>query len=236
MADQFKFHVFPEDLSSDYYSHYMSIMAYIEGNPVYAAGLFIPGGGGGGPGLVYYDAHKYTEIKLAGMASGVLGAVGSAASGLNVTGGSIKAIASAVGHPITPQVEVLYTSTDTRSFDFSFLLAPSSEKEADSMKEIIKNLRRYAAPKKPEGSIVNSIVGNVFYEYPAEFLIKFYHGGKENTNVPKIRKCALTDVQVVYTPSGEWSTFLDGTPVACMMQLHFQELEIINRNLIEEGF
>ena len=141
-----------------------------------------------------------------------------------------KSAGAAMGHPINPGIEVLYRSTELRTFTFVFLMAPVNEKESNSMKNIIKRLRMYAAPES------NSALGGYVYNSPAEFVIKFYHKGNENENIPKIRRCVLTDIDANFTPTGEWSTFTNGHPVSCQLMLNFREMEIIHRSLIEGGF
>lgn len=97
------------------------------------------------------------------------------------------------------------------------------------MKNIIKQLRRFAAPKQNENNIL-------LFDTPAEWEIQFYFHGQENTNIPKIARSVLTDINVDYSPQGEWSTFRNGHPVACMLQLGFNEMEIMTRQHIEKGY
>lgn len=244
---EFDYDVFPEDLGMDYYGHYMTITAKV-GNvaaPIstgpfssinkssqgyntdaYTVFLFIPSAQQGGSGIVYQDKHEYTDIKLTNLAGKALGAFVGGAIGEQSGAASIL---SGIGHPINPGVQVLYRSTNLRAFQFIFLMAPSSLKESQSMESIIKYLRKFAAPNVNKGG------GGFLFDTPAEFEIKFYNKGKENTAIPKIRRTVLTDIIVDYTPQGEWSTFRNGYPVSAMLQLTFQEMEIITRDKIESG-
>lgn len=251
MADpNFKFNVFPADLSSSYYNHWMTITAFTTNGPYtgavgnnlpgytpnktpsYTAVLYIPGGAGqGDSGIFFDDEHEFTDVKLSNVVGGAIGAfagslLGDTAKAVVGKGG---AITSMLGKPINPGIEVLYQTTKRRSFLFTFLMAPSSEKESNDMKEIIKNLRMYAAP---ELAYLNGAVMRA----PAEFAIKFYHKNEENENIPKIRRCVLSRVTVNYSPNGEWSTFSNGHPVSCMLSLNFEELEFIHRDLVSQGF
>jgi hypothetical protein len=105
-------------------------------------------------------------------------------------------------------------------------MAPSSQKESESMDRIIWNLRRFAAPDLNQKT-------SLLFDTPAEFEIKFYNKGQENLAIPKIRRCVLTDININYTPQGEWSTFRNGYPVSCLLSVAFQEMEIITRDKIE---
>ena len=69
------------------------------------------------------------------------------------------------------------------------------------------------------------------YELPAVFEISFYNGHRENTNLPKIGKCALTNVGVSY--GGDKFTTFDGTggaPVQADLTLQFKEMELLDRD------
>ena len=241
---QFSYDVFPEDLGSDYYGHWMTITAKVPSGSVstptgpsstvnqssfgrntsaYAVGLFIPGAGEGGSGIIYEDKHEYTDIKL----TNVMGkAIGAYAGGTVGEGG---AVASMFGHPINPGVQVLYRSTNLRAFQFTFMMAPSSQKESEAMDRIIWNLRRFAAPDLNQGT-------SLLFDTPAEFEIKFFNKTQENLAIPRIRRCVLTDINVNYTPQGEWSTFRNGYPVSCLLSVAFQEMEIITRDKITNGY
>lgn len=233
VAGNFSYDVFPSDVGADYNGHFMVITAIDGGRPTgvggnvvspflglpgvsntaeYASVLFIPGGVSGS-GIVYHDAHEYTDIKLTNVIRDKIGA-------------SAGPLQSITGVAMNPGVQVLYRSTGLRSFQFQFLMAPESERESRSMESIIKHLRYYAAPRAQ----------GMLFETPAEFEIRFYNKGEENTHIPKIRRCVLNHIDVDYTPlSGEWSTFTNGYPVAALMSLNFQEMEIIHKDFIAGG-
>lgn len=245
---QFSYDVFPEDLGSDYYGHWMSITAKVPTGAIsaptgpfssinqssfgrntsaYSVGLFIPGAGEGGSGIIYEDKHEYTDIKLTNVFGKAIGAYAGTDMSSFGAGGAAGAVMSATGHPINPGVQVLYRSTYLRAFQFTFMMAPSSQKESEAMDRIIWNLRRFAAPNMNQGT-------SLLFDTPAEFEIKFFNKGKENLAIPKIRRCVMTDINVNYTPQGEWSTFRNGYPVSCLLSLAFQEMEIITRDKIEK--
>ena len=237
---QFSYDVFPEDLGSSYYGHFMTITAIqrsgaltgVIGNNIdnntqhsqYAVAFFIPSAESGS-GIIYSDKHEYADIKLANLMGGAIGALpfGQEAVKLAAAGASL------LGHPINPGVQILYRNTNLRQFTFTFLMAPQSEEESTRMKNIVKKLRMFAAPE------INSGAAYLF-NTPCEFEIKFYNKGQENENIPKIRRCVLTDVIADFTPQGEWSTFRNGHPVACQLMLSFQEMEIIHRDFIKDGW
>ena len=201
---------FPSDLlDSPEYGHMVQFSAYTPQSFVQAAGanygltsgrqmldsfqLYMPGGGQSN-NLSFQQGHEYDEIKLArlgaGVASAVIGVGSDLISGANALAGGM------FRRQINPGVEVLYRSTELREFQFFFLMSPKSQKESDSIKSIVMNMRKYAAPKITPGT------GGVLFNTPAEWEIKFYNKGQENTNIPKIRNCVLTDIFVDYTQIG----------------------------------
>ena len=61
-------------------------------------------------------------------------------------------------------------------------------------------------------------------------------GFVENTNLPRLSTCVLSDVMVDYTPTGGFVTFEDGMPVQIRMRLSFIETNIITREMVDEGY
>ena len=65
-----------------------------------------------------------------------------------------------------------------------------------------------------------------FIGVPKIIQVSFMKGGGENVNLPKYKMCALTNVDVNYTPDGSYATYMDGQPVAIGLSLSFQETKI----------
>ena len=53
------------------------------------------------------------------------------------------------------------------------------------------------------------------------------NGSGMNENVPQYKMCAITNVDVNYTPDGAWATYGDGTPVATTLSLSLQETKLL---------
>lgn len=187
--------------------------------------FFIPGGATNGQAMTWTHQHEYTDVKLARLASSLLGAgLGDAAVGL----------AALMGYPINPRVDVIFRNTNLREYQFSILMAPQSPQEAEQMKKIIKMLRYYAAPTLDNTTDLNFLTPN---DFEITFHYKDINGvPKENTNIPKIAKGVIKRIDVDYTPQGEWSTFYDGTPVSALLTFTFMETQIVHKKMIEEGY
>lgn len=208
--------------------------------------------------MTYTQLNAYEEISLTAIAGqvGKLGALpvgmalGAAAGaflqrsidgarrGSNAAGNLIDAAGNIIGtgfalagFPINPRIEVLFSNTPQRQFNFEFLMAPRNETESRSMKDIIRTLRFHAAPE------ISTSLGFIpTFIPPAEFDITFYKNGLVNENIPRINTCVLERCEVDYSPTGVWSTFSNGQPVAARLSLAFREIEIVHKRRVVQGF
>lgn len=211
--------------------------------------------------LVYNTHNAYEEISLSALgfrlgASGLtaLASTITAASAASITaalaaGGVTRRITNAVGEgvsvaskimqsPINPAVEILFSNTLVRQFTLEVMMAPRNEKESISMKDIIKTLRFHAAPEIAGGmNFFGAELGaGLFWIPPAEFDITFFNKGVENMNILRMNTCVLERIEVDYSPTGVYSTFRNGHPVAARLSLGLRELEPIHKKRILQGF
>jgi hypothetical protein len=213
--------------------------------------------------LVYNGQNMYQEVSLtalggealmgaAGYAGGFLSTLARSATQAmesviggqsrpisDATGSTIGTVARLGGYPINPAVEILFANTPQRQFVFEFLLAPRNEKESLSLQAIIKTLRFHAAPElSAPGSVplFGNVAGGFYWIPPAEFDITFMNKGQENTNILRINTCVLERCEVDYAPSGVYSTFRNGHPVAVRLSLGFREIEPIHKKRVRQGF
>lgn len=164
---------------------------------------------------------------------------------------TLSTAASIMGFAVNPVIEVLYSSPKLRKFRFDFVFAPTSQQEADMVWQIIYEFRRHAAPE--------ILAAGTLFLPPSEFEITFLRktmtesstvasqiGGQiggsgssgsfvENTNMPRISTCVLTDITTDYSPQA-FVTFRDGMPVQIRMTLQFLEMDILTRESIDRGY
>jgi len=203
--------------------------------------------------LTFTDLHEYDNLsltkfagsvasgaaKLAGMGiGGILGGAAGAAAGAAAAGAVTDSVGNVIrpgtqiaGTPLNPKVEVLFSNTFQREFAFDFLFAPANEKESIALQQIIRTIRFHSAPELRPGAI-----DSFFYVPPSEFDLTFYYRGYENTKIPRINTCVLTQCDVSYAPSGVYSTFHNGHPVAIRMTLRFRETEVTHKLRVLQGF
>ena len=190
------------------------------------------GQGAAGVGSTIEGFIKEGKGDLKGAGAGSLSELaGTLAEKSGVFGGGIKeALLFSAGLAQNPQVEILYQKTGHREFMFDFKMSARSEAEAAAIRKIIKEFKFHSAPELLRGS------SGRFFIPPAEFDIKFFYNGKENTNIHKISSCVLIGIDINYAAAGQWTTFTDGMPVDISMQLRFKELELMHKGRIEEGY
>lgn len=145
-------------------------------------------------------------------------------------GQAITTASKLMQSPINPAVEILFANTPVRQFTLEVMMAPRNEKESISMKDIIKTLRFHAAPE------ISDTFGGLFWIPPAEFDVTFFNKGVENMNILRMNTCVLERIEVDYSPTGVYSTFRNGHPVAARLSLGFRELEPIHKKRVLQGF
>ena len=131
------------------------------------------------------------------------------------------------GASINPQVELMFKGTDNREFVFQFTFVPKTSEEAQSIKEIIRLFKTFAAPE------YNGDQGGRYFINPGQFDIEFFFNGQENINLNRISTCVLENIMVNYSPQ-QFTTFQDGMPAEITMQLRFKEADIMYRELIQK--
>ena len=150
------------------------------------------------------------------------GAVGLAIQNLIGQEVDINSVVSrTTGQIINPNVELLFNGVQLRGgFNFAFDLMPRSESEAIQIKLILRAFKQNMLPKK-------SSENGFFISAPKVFRIYYMKGGEYHPFLNKFKICALTNMSVDYTGSGQYSSYYDGTPIHMVMNLQFQELSPI---------
>jgi hypothetical protein len=211
--------------------------------------------------LVFNTHNAYEEISMSALA-GKLGSIGISAL-FSATGAATRSVQAAIDRgsnalrvlnaggqvlstgskllqsPINPAVEILFANTLVRQFTLEVLMAPRNEQESINMKSIIKTLRFHGAPELSEAfnlPVVGPVGAGVFWIPPAEFDITFFNKGVENMNILRINTCVLERIEVDYAPTGVYSTFRNGHPVAARLSMGFRELEPVSKKRILQGF
>ena len=136
--------------------------------------------------------------------------------------GNNDLVTRATGTVINPNMELLFSGPEMRSFNFNFTLTPRDPEEARTVRKIIRSMKRNMAPQRSES--------NVFLKTPRIFKLEYIYG---EGNMPhpflnKFKPCACRNFTVNYTPDGSYMTYA-GEPSMTSYQIAmaFGEIEPI---------
>ena len=139
-----------------------------------------------------------------------------ATQALNSLGGNMSmesVMARSSGEIINPNMELLFSGPNLRQFTFQFKFTPRFQREAQTVRTIMKAFKRNMAPKGAGGSMLKT---------PNIFEIQYI--GKARQYLNRIKMCALQNVGINFTGDGTFATYQDGSPISSSMTLQFQEL------------
>jgi hypothetical protein len=195
---------------------------------------------------------KITELsKSVGQAVGDRGTVNAAAaivSGLaeKITGDSISAndlFTGISGVARNPNVEVLFQSMELRTFDLTFKMAPYDNMDVQNMDAVIRLFKQAMLPQYKLGTDTkvfnqkNQGLEAGFIQVPKVCAVNFMRGSSRNHFLPRYKMCAITDVNVNYTPDNVYATFDRSSPVATEIKISFMETKLVfSEDITERGF
>lgn len=110
-----------------------------------------------------------------------------------------------------------YTGSTPRTFTMAYTLVPQSQKEAQTIKDIILWFKQYSSPTFVENT---PLMGAPFI-----FNISFA-GNQYISDMFKMDKCVLTGISVDYASDGSFMLFKDGFPKQIGLALNFAEVEL----------
>jgi hypothetical protein len=145
---------------------------------------------------------------------------------------------------LNPNVELLFGGIDLRNFTLNYKLVPRNKPEADNVKQIVKIFKKAMLPSfdantslsAAGGTIVigGQNISNSFIQVPSVCKVSFMRGSGLNKDVTQYKMCAITQVDVNYTPDGAYATLEGGEMVAIGLSLSFQETKLIFANEVED--
>jgi hypothetical protein len=145
--------------------------------------------------------------------------------GSSVSFGQI--LARQTGQVLNPNLELLFQGPGLRSFTFNYQLSPRDENEAQTVKNILRVLKQSMSPRRGNST--------AFLCSPHLFHLSFKKGNGDHPYLNRFKTMACTNVGVVYTGTGTYATYEDGSPVVYNLSLTFQELSpIYNEDYVSE--
>ena len=169
-----------------------------------------------------------TEGIVSQVTSNVLGASGESLSGKGgfvqkILGDGKKMYGALMNHlgvrkaVVDPGYFQNYNGSAPRSFTLAYTLVPQSQKEAQTIKDIILWFKQYSSPTfVPNTPLMGA---------PFIFNISFA-GNQYITDMFKMDKCVLTGISVDYASDGSFMLYKDGFPKQIGLALNFAEVEL----------
>lgn len=150
-----------------------------------------------------------------------------------ITGDSLSnddIFGSISGSILNPNVELLFQSTDMRNFQLNFKLVPRNSGEVEDINNIIKTFKMCTLPQRNPGKVFGASSQGItagFIGVPNLCRVSFMKGSGVHPVLPIYKMCAITQVDVNYTPDGVYATYDGGQPVAIQLGLNFQETKLV---------
>lgn len=176
------------------------------------------------------------------------------ATGINALGNdnvtTNDVLQGSLGVVLNPNTELMFQGFKLRSFGLKFKMSARNEKEAIEIGKIIGTFKKVALPSfgpDPGGIADLGALGKALKEktigadetsntnyigVPGLVNVQFMKGPSVHQHLPQYKVCAITGVDINYTPDGSYNTFTDGRPVAVELTLQFSETKLVYSNEI----
>jgi len=149
------------------------------------------------------------------------------------TGSSInlnQMLGSISGTILNPNTEMLYQGQDLRTFSLSFKMTPRTDQEAKVIKQICNRFKKASMPYIG-GTALGVFKPANLLKVPLICQVTFMNGNNVHEYLPQYKFCAISGVEVNYTPDGAYATVgKNGSPVSTQLTLNFKETKILFGN------
>lgn len=143
--------------------------------------------------------------------------------------------ARTAGTVLNPNLELLFSGPNLRTFQFNFRMTPRDHDESLMIKKIIRTFKKNMAVKKSSSKL--------FLETPNIFQLEYIYnadgpnGGQQHPYLNRFKMMAMTSFNVNYTPDGTYMTYgSDGSLTAYDISMAFGELEPIYADDYDDQF
>ena len=136
--------------------------------------------------------------------------------------GANNLVARSSGQVINPNLELLFTGPNLRSFSFNFTLTPRDPEEAGIVRKMIRAMKRNMTPQRTSEAL--------FLKSPRIFELEYIYGegNEQHPFMNKFKPCACTSFTVNYTPDGSYMTYRDQPSMTSyQISMSFGEIEPI---------
>ena len=135
-----------------------------------------------------------------------------------------------------PKMELFFKGIGKRKFSYTFKMVPKSHEEMQEVRNIVASFKLNMLPEFVDGDRSSRRL-----TLPNTFDIQYMYNGAENEYLHKISTCVLETMDVKYSGEGKFQTFtaVEGEgapPMVTELTLNFQEMEIITKERVAEGY
>ena len=175
-----------------------------------------------------------------------------AASGTQLTMNDV--LAGTTGTILNPNVEVLFGGPKLRNVSFAFKMAARNQIEAKTIHDICTAFKKnslpgFGATNRLQDSIAAGFTSTAlnpddksdnmgkhanFIEVPNLVMVKYMKGNTMHPYLSQYKSCALTNVDINYTPDGVYSTSIDAYPTAVELRIGLVETKLVYSQEIGE--
>ena len=192
--------------------------------------------------LAFSDAADFSSIDLGAMGGTIAGAVengvGNTVSSTRVTDvlqvaasktPSSDTVSFVRKTVVNPNTNTTFKSNRVRNFAFNFKMIARSQQESNIIRSIHSKFRKFTYASQSGGG------SNLMLDFPPVWTIRFLDFSSdtdENTFIPKIYSCYLTQVESTFNSDANLY-FRDSAPLVVDISLQYQETRALTRNDID---
>jgi hypothetical protein len=130
---------------------------------------------------------------------------------------------------------MMYESPEMRGFQLRFKMQARSALEATAIKTLCYQFKKALHASYGGQNFGGLAETSGFITVPKLCQVSFMTGTSLNQYVPQYKPCAITQVDINYTPDGAWASLTDGAPVATELAVTFKETKLIYSQEITMG-
>lgn len=148
-----------------------------------------------------------------------------------------KSMGAASGMATNPNATLAFEGVNMRSFTLDWTLYPESKEEAESIKQIVRAIKREMLPEVQNvfggsenafldrvGGATSTILSRAFLKYPSVVFINLL--GIDESAFPRFKPVMIDSIDVNYGPSGEIVIAQGGVPQGVKLGISCKEIEI----------
>lgn len=235
----------PEDIQSEFATDWGDkSFTNVQKDLLRAGGNLLSGTGTGITGIV--DSFRNASGRLpSALAQTLANSINALPGGIGGNTDLNTVLGGTNGIVLNPNVELLFNGFGLRNFDLTYKFTPRSEPEAKEIRKIIHTFKKASLPAynaKDTGNPSNILkqagiplmdpnlaatANNNYISVPDLVQVQYMKGKSLHPYLPKWKMCAITGVNVNYTPDGSYATYSDGSPVATSMTIGFAETKLV---------